>query len=99
MPKPAHLASLVAPPEGSRMRHPGFIFGAGTSSYQIDGAASEDGRLASIWDTFCATPGKVVRGETGDVACDHYHRWAQDVDVLADLGVDAYRFSIAWPRV
>ena len=81
------------------MRHPGFIFGAGTSSYQIEGGASEDGRLPSIWDTFCATPGKVVRGETGDVACDHYHRWAEDVDVLADLGVDAYRFSIAWPRV
>ena len=81
------------------MQHRDFVFGAGTSSYQIEGAAHEDGRLPSIWDSFCATPGKVVRGENGDVACDHYHRWADDVDLLAQLGVDAYRFSIAWPRV
>jgi beta-glucosidase len=76
-----------------------FLFGAGTSSYQIEGAAHEDGRLESIWDRFCATPGKVLRGENGDVACDHYHRFEQDLDILARLGVDAYRFSIAWPRV
>ncbi len=99
MPANNTLAQLVAPPKNSRMLHPEFIFGAGTSSYQIEGAAYEDGRLPSIWDAFCAAPGKVVRGENGDDACDHYHRYAEDVDLLADLGVDAYRFSIAWPRV
>ena len=93
------LTQLIAPPRGSRMHQPDFVFGAGTSSYQIEGAAFADGRLPSIWDTFCATPGKVTRGENGDVACDHYHRFAEDVALLADLGVDAYRFSIAWPRV
>lgn len=76
-----------------------FVFGAGTSSYQIEGAVGVDGRLPSIWDRFCATPGKVLRGENGDVACDHYHRWQDDLDLLQALGVDAYRFSIAWPRV
>jgi beta-glucosidase len=95
----AALAELVSPSADSAMRRPGFVFGAGTSSYQIEGAAREDGRLPSVWDTFCATPGKVLRGENGDVACDHYHRWAEDLDLLKALGVDAYRFSIAWPRV
>ena len=76
-----------------------FVFGAATASYQIEGAAHEDGRVPSIWDTFCATPGKTHLGDNGDVACDHYHRYAQDVALLADLGFDAYRFSIAWPRV
>jgi beta-glucosidase len=95
----AALAERVSPPADSPMCRSGFVFGAGTSSYQIEGAAHEDGRLPSIWDTFCATPGKVARGEHGDVACDHYHRWQQDLDLLAALGVDAYRFSIAWPRV
>jgi beta-glucosidase len=95
----ASLAERVSPPAGSPMRRRDFVFGAGTSSYQIEGAAHEDGRLPSIWDSFCATPGKVARGENGDVACDHYHRWPADLDLLASLGVDAYRFSIAWPRV
>ena len=98
-PPPTSLAELVSPPAGSAMRRPEFIFVAGTSSYQIEGAAHADGRLESIWDRFCATPGKVLRGENGDVACDHYHRWQEDLDILARLGVDAYRFSIAWPRV
>eukprot|EP01031_Cornospumella_fuschlensis_P020662 gene20662-25331_t len=98
-PPPTSLADLVAPPAGSAMHRPGFIFGAGTSSYQIEGAAHEDGRLESIWDRFCATPGKVLRGENGAVACDHYHLLQQDLDILQRLGVDAYRFSIAWPRV
>jgi len=93
------LADLIAPPADSPMRSRQFIFGAGTSSYQIEGAAHEDGRLESIWDRFCATPGKVLRGENGDIACDHYHRLDEDLDILARLGVDAYRFSIAWPRV
>ncbi len=78
---------------------PEFLWGAATSSYQIEGAAFEDGRAASIWDTFCRVPGAVVGGEHGDVACDHYHRWRDDLDLIAGLGLDAYRFSIAWPRV
>jgi len=81
------------------MRAPGFVWGVATASFQIEGATREDGRLPSIWDTFCAVPGKVLGGDTGDVACDHYHRWAADVDLIAALGVDAYRLSIAWPRV
>src|SRR5437868_6571578 len=95
----ASLAELVSPPTGSAMHRRDFIFGAGTSSYQIEGAAHADGRLESIWDRFCATPGKVLRGENGDVACDHYNRLEEDLDILKRLGVDAYRFSIAWPRV
>lgn len=77
----------------------GFIFGAATSSYQIEGAVNADGRGESIWDRFCATPGKVVGGESGAVACDHYNRLEQDVAMMADLGLKAYRFSIAWPRI
>jgi len=76
-----------------------FVWGVATSSYQIEGAARDDGRGASIWDEFCQVPGKVVNGENGDVACDHYHRLEQDLDMMADLGLKAYRFSIAWPRV
>jgi beta-glucosidase len=77
----------------------GFLWGAATASYQVEGAVREDGRRPSIWDTFSHTPGKVVGGDTGDIACDHYHRWPQDVALLRDLGLDAYRFSVAWPRV
>lgn len=77
----------------------GFVWGVSTAAYQIEGAVDEDGRGPSIWDTFSHEPGRVVTGETGDVACDHYHRYAEDVDLIADLGVDAYRFSVAWPRV
>jgi beta-glucosidase len=76
-----------------------FTWGVATSAYQIEGAAFEDGRGASIWDTFTHSEGKVIDGSTGDVACDHYHRYAEDVELIASLGVDAYRFSIAWPRV
>ncbi|MBX3620574.1 MAG: beta-glucosidase [Rhizobacter sp.] len=78
---------------------PGFVWGVATSAYQIEGAAQEDGRGASIWDTFSHTPGATFQGHTGDVACDHYHRWPEDIGHIASLGVDAYRFSIAWPRV
>jgi beta-glucosidase len=78
---------------------PGFQLGAATSSYQIEGAVAEDGRGPSIWDRFSHTPGKVKQGHHGDVACDHYHRYEQDLSLLEWLGVDAYRFSIAWPRV
>ena len=77
----------------------GFLWGAATAAYQIEGAASADGRGPSIWDTFCRTPGKVVNGDTGDVACDHYHRYRDDIELMADLGLKAYRFSIAWPRI
>ncbi len=77
----------------------GFIFGAATSAYQIEGAADEDGRAPSIWDTFASRPCAVEGGENGAVACDHYHRLEQDLDLIRDLGLDAYRFSIAWPRV
>ena len=75
-----------------------FVWGVSTSAYQIEGAANEDGRGASIWDTFCRA-GHVDNGETGDVACDHYHRYAEDIALMRDLGVGAYRFSVAWPRV
>jgi beta-glucosidase len=77
----------------------GFVWGAATASYQIEGAAAEDGRGPSIWDTFSHTPGKIVDGTNGDVATDHYHRTAEDVAIMADLGLSAYRFSVAWPRV
>ncbi|NYI03642.1 GH1 family beta-glucosidase [Allostreptomyces psammosilenae] len=77
----------------------GFTFGAATASYQIEGAATEDGRGPSIWDTYAHTPGRTADGATGDVACDHYHRYPEDVELLRRLGVDSYRFSVAWPRV
>ncbi|WP_149260080.1 GH1 family beta-glucosidase [Actinomadura sp. K4S16] len=77
----------------------GFRWGVATAAYQIEGAVDEDGRGPSTWDTFSHTPGRTRDGHTGDVACDHYHRWPQDVALMAGLGVDAYRFSIAWPRV
>lgn len=78
---------------------PNFLWGAATASYQIEGAAHEDGRGPSIWDVFSATPGKVFRGDTGDIAADHYHRMPDDVALMARLGLAAYRFSIAWPRI
>lgn len=77
----------------------GFLWGASTSSYQVEGGVHEDGRGVSIWDTFTHTPGKVNRGDTGDIACDSYHRLDEDLRLLGELGVGAYRFSIAWPRV
>jgi len=76
-----------------------FVFGSATASYQIEGGAHEGGRGPSIWDTFSRTPGKVLNGDTGDVASDHYHRVAQDVAIMKDLGLEAYRFSVAWPRI
>ncbi|MCW2886564.1 MAG: beta-galactosidase [Streptosporangiaceae bacterium] len=77
----------------------GFVWGAATAAYQIEGAAGEDGRTPSIWDTFSHTPGLVLNGDTGDVAADHYHRWAGDVAAMGELGLTAYRFSISWSRV
>jgi beta-glucosidase len=77
----------------------GFLWGAATSAYQIEGAVHEDGRGASIWDRFSHEPGNVANGDNGDVATDHYHRWREDIATIADLGLRAYRFSIAWPRL
>lgn len=77
----------------------GFTWGTATSSYQIEGAWLEGGKGHSIWDAFCHIPGKVRNGDTGDVACDHYHRFREDVELLARMGVNAYRFSISWPRI
>ncbi len=77
----------------------GFLWGASTAAYQIEGAVREDGRGPSIWDTFSHTPGAIKNGDTGDVACDHYHRWPGDFDLLRQGGFSAYRFSVSWPRV
>jgi beta-glucosidase len=76
-----------------------FVWGVSTAAFQIEGAVSEDGRGPSVWDTFVHEPGRVATGETADVACDHYHRYAEDVDLIAELGVDAYHFSTSWSRV
>ncbi len=78
---------------------PGFEWGAATASFQIEGATTADGRLPSIWDTFCDTEGKVANKDTGDPACDHYNRWREDIGIMKDLGLQVYRFSIAWPRI
>ena len=76
-----------------------FLWGAATSAYQIEGGAGEDGKGESIWDRFAHQPGTTFRGETGDIACDHYHRWREDIALMAGLGITAYRFSIAWTRI
>jgi beta-glucosidase len=78
---------------------PNFVWGSATAAYQIEGAIAEDGRKPSIWDTFSAIPGKVLNGDTGEIACDHYHRYPEDVALMKMLNLGAYRFSIAWPRI
>lgn len=77
----------------------GFTWGTATSAYQIEGATQEDGRGDSIWDVFSRQEGKVLNGDSGRQACDHYNRWEEDLGLIQSIGVDAYRFSIAWPRV
>ncbi len=78
---------------------PGFVWGAATASYQIEGAWQADGKGESIWDRFSHTPGKIENGHNGDVACDHYRRWREDIGLMQELGLSAYRFSISWPRI
>src|ERR1041384_7304402 len=77
----------------------GFVWGAATASYQIEGAWNEDGKGESVWDRFAHTSSGVERRETGDIACDHYHRYAEDIEIMRTLGIKNYRFSMAWPRV
>ncbi len=100
---PDSVAPATGPRPGAAPRPrrfpPGFLWGTATSAYQIEGAERADGRTPSIWDTFCRTPGKVHAGATGAVAVDHYHRSREDVALMAGLGVNAYRFSVSWPRV
>jgi beta-glucosidase len=95
------MTAVDARPETTtELRFPaGFRWGTATAAYQIEGAATEDGRTPSIWDTFCRTPGKVRNGDSGDIAADHYHRMHEDVALMKQLGVTDYRFSVAWPRV
>jgi beta-glucosidase len=97
------VATPATDAEGEPQRFPafppGFLWGVATAAYQIEGAADDDGRGPSIWDTFCRVPGAVANGDTGDVACDHYHRLDEDLDLISDLGVGAYRFSVSWSRV
>ncbi|MDC8770024.1 GH1 family beta-glucosidase [Roseateles albus] len=76
-----------------------FVWGVATSAFQIEGASAADGKGPSIWDSFCAQPGKIADASNGDIACQHYQRWAEDLDMIAALGVNAYRFSVSWPRV
>jgi len=76
-----------------------FVWGGASASYQIEGAAYEDGKGLSVWDMFCKQPGRIADGHNGDVACDHYHRYRQDVDIMREIGYQAYRFSVAWPRI
>ncbi|WP_018544939.1 GH1 family beta-glucosidase [Streptomyces sp. LaPpAH-108] len=104
MPDSSPTASPVTSPAASPAASPvtfppGFLWGAATSAYQIEGAVREGGRTPSIWDTFSHTPGRTAGGETGDTAVDHYHRYRDDVALMADLGLGGYRFSVSWPRV
>ena len=86
-------------PQTTRAFPSDFVWGAATAAYQVEGAATEDGRGESIWDRFSATPGKVVNGDTGAVACDTYHRYAEDIGLMRSLGIGAFRLSVAWPRI
>lgn len=86
-------------PDGLDALRPDFRWGAATAAYQVEGAVNEDGRGRSIWDTFSHTPGRSLNGDTGDIAADHYHRYPEDIARMAAFGMDAYRFSIAWPRI
>jgi beta-glucosidase len=97
------MSAIDARPAPTGLEPPRFPsalrFGVATAAFQIEGAVNEGGRGESIWDRFCRVPGAVAGGDTGDVACDHYHRWEADLDLMAAMGIESYRFSIAWPRV
>jgi len=94
------MTELAASDDDGALGFPeGFTWGAATASYQIEGAVGADGRGPSVWDTFSHTPGKVRGGDTGDIACDSYHRYREDVALLASLGLSSYRFSLSWPRI
>ena len=95
---PPEPASPVTGPPMPAFPH-GFVWGVSTSAFQIEGAVAEDGRLDSVWDVFCRKPGAIRDGQTAEVAADHYHRWPEDLDLMARLGVGGYRFSLAWPRI
>src|SRR5262245_27000927 len=97
---------MNAGPPSDRQRSPfaspftsNFTWGVSTSAYQIEGAANDYGRVPSIWDVYSRLPGKIAGGDTGDIACDHYHRYPEDVALMQKLGIGAYRFSVAWPRL
>src|SRR6201995_4584763 len=89
----------VTSPGGPLASPTGFRWGAATAAYQIEGATDADGRGPSVWDTFSRTPGKVRGGDTGDIACDSYHRYPEDADLVRSLGLSSYRFSVSWPRI
>jgi beta-glucosidase len=97
--QPVQSSDARAPTPSTREFPSGFYWGTGASSYQIEGAWNEDGKGPSIWDTYAHTPGNIKNGDTGDVANDHYHRYKEDVALMKDVGANAYRFSIAWPRI
>lgn len=97
--KDSPLQGVASFAEESRSFPPDFLFGVATAAYQIEGAAYEDGRTDSIWDVFCRVPGAIIGGDSGEIACDHYHRYASDVALMAGLGIQTYRFSTSWARV
>ena len=99
MNSPQAAARTVQPPSVRKPLPRDFVWGVSTSSYQIEGAAQVDGRGPSIWDGYCREPGRIANGDTGDQACDHYHRYREDIALMRSMGVKAYRFSVAWPRV
>lgn len=99
-PQPCRAAGLAGAAQPVTRSWPAdFRWGASTSAYQVEGAAAADGRGASIWDTRSHQPGRIANGDTGDQACDHYHRYAEDIALMREIGLDAYRFSVSWPRV
>src|SRR6185503_16783171 len=96
----AHAASRAGAGKAGASAFPkDFVWGVATASYQVEGAANEDGKGLSVWDVFCKKKGAIFEGNTGDVACDHYHRYKEDIALMKTLGAKAYRFSISWPRV